>query len=61
MKYKTKQKQSEYLFKTDTQTIRILAYNYDDALDVIKYLKEEIIVNEKGYLYVLTADTKRKI
>mgnify|MGYP003658795338 FL=1 len=40
MKYKTKQKQSEYLFKTDTQTIRILAYNYDDALDVIKYLKE---------------------
>jgi|TARA_B110000259_G_scaffold166985_1_gene194982 hypothetical protein len=61
MKYKTKQKQSEYLFKTDTQTIRILAYNYDDALDVIKYLKEEIIVNEKGYLYVLTADNKRKI
>jgi|TARA_R110000803_G_scaffold59572_2_gene118295 hypothetical protein len=61
MKYKTKQKQSEYLFKTDTQTIRILAYDYDDALDVIKYLKEEIIVNEKGYLYVLTADNKRKI
>jgi len=60
MAYK-KQKQSEYLFKTATQTIKILAYDCDDALDIVKYLKEEIIVNEKGYLYVLTANTKRKV
>jgi hypothetical protein len=57
----SKEIKSEYLFKTDTQTIRILAWDYDDAVDMIKYLKKEIIVNEKGYLYVLTSNKKRKI
>ncbi len=57
----SKEIKSEYLFKTDTQTIRILAWDYDDAVDMIKYLRKEIIVNEKGYLYVLTGKNKRKI
>ena len=57
----SKEIKSEYLFKTDTQSIRILAWDYDDAVDMIKYLKKEIIVNEKGYLYVLTSNKKRKI
>ncbi len=57
----SKEIKSEYLFKTDTQDIRILAWDYDDAVDMIKYLKKEIIVNEKGYLYVLTSNKKRKI
>tara|TARA_R110002049_G_scaffold158072_1_gene323013 strand:- start:1656 stop:1832 length:177 start_codon:yes stop_codon:yes gene_type:complete len=57
----SKEIKSEYLFKTDTQAIRILAWDYDDAIDMIKYLKKEIILNEKGYLYVLTGNNKRKI
>lgn len=57
----SKEIKSEYLFKTDTQAIKILAWDYDDAVDMIKYLKKEIIINEKGYLYVLTSNKKRKI
>ena len=57
----SKEIKSEYLFKTDTQAVRILAWDYDDAVDIIKYLRKEIIVNEKGYLYVLTSNKKRKI
>lgn len=37
----SKEIKSEYLFKTDTQAIRILAWDYDDAIDMIKYLKKK--------------------
>lgn len=47
---------AEYLYKTPTQSIRIIAEDCDEAEEKLKYMKKHIIADDKGYIYVMTND-----
>jgi len=47
---------AEYLYKTPTQSIRIIARDCDEAEEKLKYMKKHFIANDKGYIYVMTND-----
>ena len=47
---------AEYLYKTPTQSIRIIAEDCDEAEKKLKYMKKHFIADDKGYIYVMTND-----
>jgi len=53
--------EAEYMYKTPTQAIKIIASNCDEAEAKLKYMKKHFIADDKGYLYVLTNDKPRLI
>ena len=53
---KLKKGVAEYLYKTPTQSIRIVAENADEAYDKLKVMKKHFILDDKGYIYVQTND-----
>ena len=53
--------EAEYMYKTPTQAIKIIAGDCYEAEAKLKYMKKHFIADDKGYLYVLTNDKQRLI
>ena len=53
--------EAEYMYKTSTQSIRIIAGDCDEAETKLNYMKKHFIADDKGYLYVLTHDKPKLI
>ena len=53
--------EAEYMYKTPTQAIKIIAGDCYEAEAKLKYMKKHFIADDKGYLYVLTYDKRRLI
>ena len=51
--------EAEYMYKTPTQAIKIIAVDCYEAEAKLKYMNKHFIADDKGYLYVLTNDNPK--